>query len=452
MELLQTVIVIESLVLAAVLGMVALWFYSRSHRIMDLRVFGLLVVIWFYCMPGILGAFSPLVLRIVIPLQPTRVMLPVALSLPLLAFSILAGLLIRWGPRKRLSLKSQWKLARQISLRYRLGRLFLYSAVCLAVAFFGVWKGLHAAGGWLAVVRGGGEAYLEARGVHSLGIWGLLISFFPVAAIGLMYCAVHGRVVSRGLRMPLAAGIFAASTGIVALLTARHLIVMLLLAMVALLEIKSKALFRLVVPILLVLIAVGAFALSTFRYSSRVQNIDKLTGNFEHIRVAERITATVKASGYIWGGNVPDLFTFLIPRAVWPNKPMGNRITRSVFFEYAKQGGVKVPGIVGEAYASWGLLGVVLEGFLYGILLRRLAAYWARRHENTLLFATVGALIIGFTYMAVRQAFFGPHDFTFITILIQIWFMNRLCGYPREKMAPESALEMPQLTRPLAST
>src|SRR5580698_11330570 len=101
MEILQIVIVIESLVLALVLAITSVWFYARSGRIMDLRVFGLLTVIWFYCMPGVVGAFSPAFLRTVIPLERPNTMMAVALSLPLMVLSVLAGFLIRWKPAKR---------------------------------------------------------------------------------------------------------------------------------------------------------------------------------------------------------------------------------------------------------------------------------------------------------------------------------------------------------------
>lgn len=451
MELLQVIIVIESLVLALLLGIAAFWFYSRSRRIMDLRVFGLLVVIWFYCMPGILGAFSPTVLRVVIPLERPRVMLPVALSIPLLVLSVLAGLLIRWGPAKRLSVKGQRKLMQQIPRGYRLDRLFLYSAICLALALIGAWKELHAVG-WLGVIHGGSQAYLEARVTGVLGIWGVPITLFPVAALGLMYCAVHGRVLPRGLRMLAAVVILCGSVGVVALLTTRHLIVMLLLSLVALFEIKNRQLSRPIVPIAIALIAVGAFALATFRYSSHTQFSDELTGNFEHIEIADRIVATVHITGYIWGGNIPDLVTFAIPRALWPNKPLGSRIIRTVFFEYAKEGGVKVPGMIGEAYASAGLVGVVLEGFIYGVLLRRLAAFWNRRRDNSLLFASFGALLVGFIYTVMRIGLIGPHDSTFLAVLLQIYLMNRLCGHRVREAVRDSARIIPATASPVTTT
>ena len=58
-----------------------------------------------------------------------------------------------------------------------------------------------------------------------------------------------------------------------------------------------------------------------------------------------------------------------IPRVLWPNKPMGNPINQVVFWEFAKLGGVKTVGLLGEAYASGGLPFVALEGLLYGIML-----------------------------------------------------------------------------------
>jgi len=452
MEMLQIVIVLESLGLAVPLGMTAVWFYSRSGRIMDLRVFGLLTIIWFYCMPGILGAFSPTILRFVIPLERPNVMMPVALSLPLMVISVLAGLLIRWGPSKQPSLKRQRQVAREASRRYHLGRLFLFSLLCLGLAICGAWKELHAVGGWFGVIHGGGKAYLEARVTKVLGIWGVALTLFPIAAIGLMYCAVRNRILPPGLRLPAAVTIFFGSTGVVALLTARHLIFMLLFTGIALLEIRSKAFFRLAVPVILLVIAVGAFGLGTFRYSSNVQARDEILGNFEHIQIAERIAANVQIGGYIWGGNIPDLVTFLVPRSIWPNKPMGNRISRTVFVEYAKIGGVKVPGMIGEAYASAGLVGVALEGFIYGVLLRRLAAFWDRRRGNHLQFASFGSVLLGFIYLSVHFGMFGPQDSTFVTGLLQIYVITHFCGYLRRDTFPRTVIAVPAQQDALAVT
>jgi hypothetical protein len=184
-----------------------------------------------------------------------------------------------------------------------------------------------------------------------------------------------------------------------------------------------------VAPLLLVLVAVGAVALASVRYSSKAQNIDEFTGNFEQIKVSERIISVIRIQGYVWGGNVPDLFTGVVPRAIWPNKPVGSTINHVVFWEAAKVGGVKVEGLLGEAYASGGLVFVVLEGFLFGVMLRRLPAVWERRRANSFQFMAYGAVILGFIYMSARMGFIGPQDFTFLLMIGQIKVVNWLCGY-----------------------
>ena len=104
-------------------------------------------------------------------------------------------------------------------------------------------------------------------------------------------------------------------------------------------------------------------------------------------------------------------------------------------------GGIKTEGLLGEAYASGGLAFVVLEGFTFGVMLRRLSAVWERRSANSFQFMSYGAVILGYIYMTARMGFIGPHVFTFIIILAQIKVCNWLCGYriERESFQPATA-------------
>ena len=229
------------------------------------------------------------------------------------------------------------------------------------------------------------------------------------------------------------------------MLTTRHLSMMLLLAVLAILEVRSGKLFRVIAPVMLGLILVAAFALASIRYSSRRPDIDQVTGNLEQVKISEEIIGKIDIRGYIWGGNIPDLFVLMIPRAIWPNKPVNSTINRAIFFEWSKLGGVKVVGLLGEGYASGGLAWVVLEGFIYGVMLRRVQPVWDRRRENSFQFMAYGSVIIGYAYMTARMGFIGPHNVTFLTMLVQIKVVNWLCGYRVEQEALRRATAIPAI-------
>ena len=186
MEMLQSLILIESLVLGLLLCLAAVCFYLQSRRITDTRVFGLFSLAFYYCLPGIAGAVFPNAFRPVVSPAREVVMLPLAIGLPLMMASVFIGILIRFGPPKRRSPKQEWKLARQLAIQYRTGRLFFVSFMFFCLGLIGIYKELHAAGGWFAVIqgRGGGSAYMEARVTGTVGSGVLLFPSFPLQRSG----------------------------------------------------------------------------------------------------------------------------------------------------------------------------------------------------------------------------------------------------------------------------
>ena len=439
MEMLQTIVVMESIVLGFMLLAAAGYFYLQSHRITDTRVFGLLAILFTFCVPGMLGAVSPSLLRILIPMGQTQTLIPLALSLPVMIFCTLIGVSIRFGRARGIGPKKQRTIARQVGLRYRPGRLFFLSFAFLLVGLVGEYKELHAVGGWLGVIRGGGTAYIQARVTQTVGFWGVLITVIPIAAIGMMYSVSIARAIPRQLRWLLAFLILCGAVGAISLMTTRHQSVMLLLSLIALAETRSRRLFRAFAPIALILIAIGAVALASLRYSNKTASIDQLAGNFEHIEISEQIISTVHVNGYIWGGNIPEVFTMFVPRALWPHKPMGNPINQEVFWEFAKLGGVKTVGLLGEGYASGGLPFVALEGLIYGIMLRRMRGFWDRRQANAYQFMAYGSMILGYIYLAAQAGFITLSIMTFMVMLVQVRITMWVAGYLPGRVATRSS-------------
>ncbi len=86
-----------------------------------------------------------------------------------------------------------------------------------------------------------------------------------------------------------------------------------------------------------------------------------------------------------------------IPRSAWPDKPVGigqalTRYTDGFLFEHASGHSI-APTLVGDFYANFGAVGVVLGGLLFGIACRVVAAYAATGMQGGLQFSAARVLI-----------------------------------------------------------
>lgn len=79
--------------------------------------------------------------------------------------------------------------------------------------------------------------------------------------------------------------------------------------------------------------------------------------------------------------------TNLIPRAIWPDKPYSKVIreysrARDGWDIYYEAGISRLPSVVGQAYISWGPLGVVQVSVFYALLLAWIDGRWRRHHAG----------------------------------------------------------------------
>ena len=84
--------------------------------------------------------------------------------------------------------------------------------------------------------------------------------------------------------------------------------------------------------------------------------------------VVGKVVDNIKGSNDFQYGymTIFEMFTILIPRSLWPNKPIAKSVRFSeVFFHL--NGGVS-PTIIGETYWDFGLFGVVVILFLLGFI------------------------------------------------------------------------------------
>lgn len=92
-----------------------------------------------------------------------------------------------------------------------------------------------------------------------------------------------------------------------------------------------------------------------------------------------------------YGGTMLRVFTILIPRQIWPNKPWSFGVDFNRIY-LAGAGGTSsvAPSMIGELYLNFHVVGIILGFLAFGILLRTIYAYCItspRRKEMVLLYA-----------------------------------------------------------------
>ncbi|MBC8010670.1 MAG: O-antigen polysaccharide polymerase Wzy [Burkholderiales bacterium] len=99
---------------------------------------------------------------------------------------------------------------------------------------------------------------------------------------------------------------------------------------------------------------------------------------------------------HLEGETYVDVPAQIIPRFLWPNKPSGlySNVRLAIYFNLVSADSalnVSIAfGMLAEAYANFGVLGVLFLGFLMGFIGRRISML----AENTSMFSTVGILMI----------------------------------------------------------
>jgi len=129
---------------------------------------------------------------------------------------------------------------------------------------------------------------------------------------------------------------------------------------------------------------------------------------------------------YLYGRSYLSIPAAPIPSRIWADKPMaGGRLTGWLIFGRDIAGGGVPPGNIGEAYWNFGIPGVILVMFLFGIVLRWVAAFYE---------ANNGAGWIVILYV-VSLFSLQPNSVSFYSwlhaIVPAIFFLIFLAGLPR---------------------
>ncbi len=132
-------------------------------------------------------------------------------------------------------------------------------------------------------------------------------------------------------------------------------------------------------------------------------------------------------NGVTWGRQISGTLLFFVPRSLWPNKPIGSGAFVSESMGMSLDN-VSMP-IVGEAYINFGILGIILFAFVFGLLCRGFdQRYWKKveNNDNGLLVHFYPVLIGYFFFMNRGDlmssfAFIMGLFFAFLTIY---WIKN----------------------------
>jgi hypothetical protein len=285
-----------------------------------------------------------------------------------------------------------------------------------------VFLSLYYAGGLFAVLlEGGGRSYLEVR-VHSSesGILGILAWASPIGLALLLALWLESK--QRYVILALFICFFLASmTGFV-LLTVRHNAVATILILLATFIRYRGFSFRIAVfsALLLLMIFVGfqALRVSVLDEFSVDSAVDSFTRSVEHLDVTQHMIKQADYDGHSGFLHVLDVPIFLVPRDIWPDKPMTSTLNRIYFPSEASVGSEKAPGIVGEGYASAGYLGVVMVAVIFMAVLS-MVQQRLDRYQSPFLATLFAAAFIPYAYIGIRTGVFGKHLIASIMIYCQ---------------------------------
>jgi oligosaccharide repeat unit polymerase len=142
---------------------------------------------------------------------------------------------------------------------------------------------------------------------------------------------------------------------------------------------------------------------------------------------------------FLWGSSFAYLLVHPIPRSLWPEKPEAPivGITRLTLGDAAVQSGVAYPNI-GEFYANFGVAGIVIGMWLFGIVMRCSYEYMKRYSDND--WARVAyAITLPFLVQVVSRGYFvqiaQEAAFLFAPLAASMWVTKRHGGSLRRRRA-----------------
>ena len=143
-------------------------------------------------------------------------------------------------------------------------------------------------------------------------------------------------------------------------------------------------------------------------------------------------------SPFLWGSSFAYLLVHPIPRSVWPDKPEAPiaTITRVTLGSEAAKAGVAYPNI-GEFYANFGVLGIFVGMWLFGVALRGLYEY-LKIHQDNEWARVLYAIALPFLVQVVSRGYFvqimQEACFVFVPLVGSMWVIARRSRKGRKRL------------------
>jgi hypothetical protein len=272
---------------------------------------------------------------------------------------------------------------------YALGRQRFWFAVCLAggISLIGIpWMiieyGISFDAGILAASQKRVVAYLNDSGeiVYGSGFQRFL-AFGAVHGFSLIAAAVLARRLRMNAGIVFAVIVLAAMSIVTPFLTSNRSSFVLILLNLLIFGYYYK---RVSLRSLLIALGISLFVLSTLGVVRQVNQtgaasddmsaVDRILGSgnsLDFVRTSAIIDRVPDYAPFLRGQTYAALFTGVIPRAVWPDKPdvrLGGFVKNVIFGEESPGGWPS--GMIGEGWINFGILGLFLPLFAFGVFLR----------------------------------------------------------------------------------
>lgn len=412
--------------------------YRKTHSFVDIRLTAVGALFYLYALPGIVASFSNAFADAILPIQlesEYQTLLLVSIPLAFAAFFIGVSAKLPFGREYPTSLSNDPYGYEDKELPQ-----LLFSGSFLIAALYGIEHQLMSAGGLFAVVNEGQASYLLARSETGYIPYGVLGSLVTIAVLALVVLIL--RHVGLGpFRFMLAAAVFCIGIVAVGLLTVRHYIAMMVLGVCAHVYNRNPALSRKLIPLMLIGFIGASIVLEAVRTQGGVPDAAEISARFQgdsaYLEWTSHIIRESERNGFLYGTHLIDVPTFLVPRSLWPDKPITSTMNRRFWPELADIGAEKLPGIVGEGYATAGLLGVACFAFVLGFAVRKANDWVQRSWGNELKYVLLTATLAGWAYSSVRVGLFGKQFLTFAIMLGQTALLVR-CGQSRRPAGASS--------------
>jgi len=152
-----------------------------------------------------------------------------------------------------------------------------------------------------------------------------------------------------------------------------------------------------------------------------------IESNFEIYKAFYKMVEVIPEShSYTMGRQMSYTFTIMIPRFLWPNKPDTplRKVLQVVLNDYAVAAGTAWPNI-GEFYSEFGVVGVVLLMYLFGVLCKASKKLYIGKNVNSHTLIAYSILLPAYLQMVIRG--YMPTNFWMLVFFgIPIWINSMI--------------------------